>query len=130
MALSVTVSNDQYPDDQEFEIVGLGAFKNGEAREITEEQEKTFVSLYQMAATDKLGEQDAVTVSGDSTIENIDEVLGVDVSDTPPPPDLEAITAANEEVTATEETPATQETPIEETVTLPEAITSTSGGET
>src|SRR4051794_40127214 len=104
MAISVTVSNEQAPEDRVFEIVGLGAFTNGETREITEEQERAFISLYQMSVADAIGEQDAVKVSGTSTIDNIDDVLGVDVSDSMPPPDLEAITAANQDAAANEET--------------------------
>jgi hypothetical protein len=124
MAISVTVSNEQAPADREFEIVGLGAFKNGETREITEEQERAFVSLYQMSVADAIGEQDAVKVSGTSTLDNIDDVLGVDVSDTLPPPDLEAITAANQDAAANEEASTTAE---DTHVELPTSITNAGG---
>lgn len=124
MPISVTVSNEQAPADREFEIVGLGAFRNGETREITEEQERAFISIYQMSVADAIGEQDAVKISGTSTVDNVDDVLGVDVSDTLPPPDLEAITAANQEAAATEEAGTTAE---ENTVELPTSITHPGG---
>jgi hypothetical protein len=82
--LSVTVANDAFPDDTKFEIVGLGEFTNGEAREVTEEQEKVFVSMYQMPVEEKVGESENVDISGTTTIENMDDVLGVDISDTIP----------------------------------------------
>jgi hypothetical protein len=87
LALEITVSNDMYPEDHTFEVMGLGEFTNGESRELTEDQEKSFVSLYQMSVADRVGENESVAVSGSSAIENMDDVLGVDISDTPAPPE-------------------------------------------
>lgn len=84
MALTVKVENDAYSGDTIFEIVGLGAFTNGEEREVTEQQEKAFVSMYQAPAEETIGEDGNVTVSGSSSIENMEEVLGTDISDTIP----------------------------------------------
>jgi hypothetical protein len=103
VALTVTVANDAFPDDTKFEVVGLGEFTNGEAREVTEEQEKVFVSMYQMPVEEKVGESGNVDISGTTSIENMDEVLGVDISDTMPV-DVGTGTEAPEEPT-TEEPP-------------------------
>jgi len=140
MAYEVTVSNDQFPEGHEFEVVGLGLFKNGEAREVTEDQEKQFVSLYGMSVADRVGEQDSVQISGSPIVENIDDVLGVDVSDRPEPPDLEAITAAHQEEMARQEEadkevaekPNTiqQQTTTAPTTTVPNTATTTTGGDT
>lgn len=89
MALTVKVQNDAYPADTTFEIVGLGEFTNGEEREVSEGQEKVFVSMNQMPVEEKVGEDANVSISGSTSIENIDEVLGVDISDTVPAPTFE-----------------------------------------
>jgi hypothetical protein len=102
VALTVTVQNDAYPDDTEFEVMGLGLFTNGESREVTEDQEKLFVSMNQAAVEETIGENENVAISGATTIENMDEVLGTDVSDTIPAPEVEA---------PPEETPAAPDEP-------------------
>jgi hypothetical protein len=109
VALTVTVQNDAYPDDTEFEVMGLGLFTNGESREVTEEQEKVFVSMHQAPVEEQIGENENVAISGTTTIGNLDEVLGTDISDTIPV-DVETGTEAPEEPPAEE--PALEETQI------------------
>jgi hypothetical protein len=87
VAFSVTVQNDAYPDDQTFEVIGLGEFTNGQARDVTEEEERAFVSANQKPVDEAIGENQSVSVSGSTTIDNMDEVLGVDISDTPASPE-------------------------------------------
>lgn len=108
MALSIKVQNDTYPDDVVFEVVGLGAFTNGEQRELTEDQERAYVSMYQMPVTEGIGENANVAVSGSPVVENIEDVVGRNVSDTV------AVEVPNEE--ETEET-ASPFRPAETTTT-------------
>ena len=86
MALTVTVNNENFPEGYKFEIIGLGEFENGTSKEITEDEERVFVGLHQMSLEDRIGTDSSVEVSGSSTIDNIDEILGQDVSDRPAPP--------------------------------------------
>ena len=135
MALTVTVKDDTFPDDHVFEIVGLGAFVNGEATEVPEDAEQRFVSFHQKPVEDVIGQSDVVSVSGTTAIENMDDVLGVDISDTPAPPDLEAITAAHEEEAAAAEDAGQpgDATATPDTVTLPDSVTGATtndGGDT
>lgn len=81
--LTVTLDHPDYPDDFEMGIVGLGLFKNREGREVTEEQEKAFVSFYRMEAKEKLEQSDMITVSGTAAVTDLEDVLGVDISDRP-----------------------------------------------
>lgn len=117
MALEVTVNDGNFPDGHELEIVGLGAFKNGEATEIPEDAEMRFVAMHQKPVDEVIGTSDVVSVSGSSSIQNMDDVLGKDISDTPAPPDLEAMDAANAE----DDTVA--EDAGQPTVTLPASVT-------
>lgn len=45
MARKVTVTNDAFPKEAEFEIRGLGLFTNGKPKEVTAEQEAAFESI-------------------------------------------------------------------------------------
>lgn len=83
MALEVTVDHPDYPDGTEFGIVGLGVFKNGEAREVTEDEERAFVSFNQAKLGDMLEGNELVTYSGSPLITNVEDIIGKDVSDRP-----------------------------------------------
>jgi hypothetical protein len=43
--MKLTVTHEAAPADAEFAIAGLGLFKNGESRDVTEEQEQAFESI-------------------------------------------------------------------------------------
>lgn len=113
MALSVKVQNDAYPADTEFEIMGLGVFTNGQEREVTEDQERAFVSMNQKSVEDALGQGDSVSFSGSSAIENIDDVLGRNISDTLaiPEPEEEGEGAEAHPVETEQEAQPAQEAP-------------------
>lgn len=87
MGLTVTYEHPDFEDGHEFAINGLGILKNGEATEISDAQERTFVSVHQTSVEDALKGNGAFTVSGNSSVKDSDleSILGVDVSDTPSP---------------------------------------------
>ncbi len=83
MALTVKVDHPDFPEGTEFGIQGLGLFKNGESREVTEEEELSFASLYQMGAKDKLEQSKAITVDGSPIITDLEDILGKEISSLP-----------------------------------------------
>jgi hypothetical protein len=85
MALTVKVDHPDYSEGTEFGINGLGLFKNGEAREITEEEERAYASYAQVGAGDMLKQSDYLEVSGTPIVTDLEEVLGKDVSSLPSP---------------------------------------------
>lgn len=80
MALKVTVENDAFPKDHEFEIRGLGLFTNGKARTITEEEEQAFVALNEKSVKDAVKGSNYIKVEGTSEVK-VSEVV-VETSDT------------------------------------------------
>lgn len=83
MALTLTVDHPDFPEGTVFGIQGLGLFNNGESREVTEAEEISFASYYQMDPKEKLSQSALLTVEGDSTIENLDDILGKEISSLP-----------------------------------------------
>lgn len=45
MGRKVTVTNDAFPKEAEFEIRGLGLFTNGKPKEVTAEQEAAYAEI-------------------------------------------------------------------------------------
>ncbi len=85
MALSITVNHPDYPDGMEFGIQGLGLFKNGEARDVTEDEERAFISYAQTAPKERLEQSAFLDVSGSAIITDLEGVIGKDVTSTPSP---------------------------------------------
>lgn len=85
MALSVKVDHPDYPSGMEFGITGLGLFKNGEGREVTEEEERAFISFTQTAPEETLKQSDFLSVSGSPFVTDLEEVIGKDISSAPSP---------------------------------------------
>jgi hypothetical protein len=64
MALKLTYDNPSYPKDEEIEVHGLGLVKNGRSVELTEDQEKSFVSVYGESVRDATKDDENVKVEG------------------------------------------------------------------
>lgn len=62
--LEITVKNDDFPKDYEFDIRGLGLFKNGESREVTAEQEAAFVSITGNTIRDSIAGSSTISAKG------------------------------------------------------------------
>lgn len=69
MALSVKIEHPAYPEGYEFGVEGLGTLKNGETKEITEEQEQTYVDTYGRGMKDAFSEAQFITMEGEPTVE-------------------------------------------------------------
>jgi hypothetical protein len=54
MALTVKVTNEDFPENHEFSISSLGKFVNGKERELTKEEEQAFVDERGIAVRDAL----------------------------------------------------------------------------
>lgn len=67
MALTVKVTNPAFPDDTEFTIMGLGAFQNGEEREVTKEEEQAYVDATGHTVRDGLADTNMFEVKGTAT---------------------------------------------------------------
>jgi hypothetical protein len=102
MTLTLTYHNPDFPDDYEFGVEGLGQFKNGEAREVTEEQEQAFVNANRMLVKDALEGNELFTVEGDATVTEAPEEPTPSEEEAP----AEEGTETESEGTETEEEPA------------------------
>lgn len=67
MTLKVTITRPNYPADAEFDIRGLGMFKNGKEREITDEEEARYVARFNRTVREALGSSSNVSVKGRAT---------------------------------------------------------------
>lgn len=83
MALTVKVDHPDFPADTELAIEGLGVFKNGEEREVTDEQEQAFVNARGMHVRQGTENDPFVSVSGTSTatLPEPPEEVDLDVQD-------------------------------------------------
>ena len=72
MSLEVTVKNDQFPDDYEFDVRGLGLFKNGETRTVSDEEEAAFLAVHGRTVREAAGNSATVSVKGRATVKNED----------------------------------------------------------
>ena len=70
-----------FPEGHEFGISGLGVFKNGETREISEDEERFFVAHRGMTLEDAFGNSATSELTGSSSLSN-EEVTSL----LPPPP--------------------------------------------
>jgi hypothetical protein len=68
MALKVTVTNSDFPDDHEFEVRGLGLFTNGKSRSVTEEEEAAYVALNGVSVRDGTKESEYLKVEGTAEV--------------------------------------------------------------
>jgi hypothetical protein len=98
MGLTVTFENKEYPDGFEFGVEGLGLFKNGEAREISEEEEKTYFAATGYSVKTGFSNSANVKVEGEGT-----------VSDPEPQEDQPGQPGQEEEGQTTEETQSDEE---------------------
>jgi len=85
MSLTVKINNPEFPEGHIFAINGLGAFENCTEREVSNEEEQTFVDLKGVAARDALASDPNIEVSGSATAK------------VPDPPVEEEITTTEEE---------------------------------
>jgi hypothetical protein len=78
MGLKVTYTHPAFPDDYEFDVYGVGLVTNGEAKELTAEEEQAAVGKLGMPVRDYLGESEDMKVEGTATVK---------AADIPPPPE-------------------------------------------
>lgn len=83
MGLTVTVTNEAFPPDTEFEISGVGLVVNGQPTELTEDQERAFIARNGVSLVDATGEGEASTVTGSASV-TVEDVIPSDISDTAP----------------------------------------------
>jgi len=78
--MKLTVTHKAAPDDAEFAIAGLGLFKNGESREVTEEQADAFESINGYPVDEIASEY--IKIGGKVTLKATDNP-GVPIEDNP-----------------------------------------------
>jgi hypothetical protein len=76
MGLTVTFHNPAYPDGYAFGIEGLGVLNNGEASEISEEQEQAFANATGATIAEAFENNEFATVEGDPTVSGPEEPTG------------------------------------------------------
>jgi hypothetical protein len=78
MALTLKFQNDAFPPGTVFALEGIGAIKNGEAMELTEEQEHGFVAAHRILVSDSVADSDMWEVTGTPSVTSVKDSLGVD----------------------------------------------------
>jgi len=76
MSLKITLENDSFPRGTEFDIRGLGLFKNGSARTLSKEDEEAFVSYTGQSVKDFFKGNQNIKVEGTSEVRVTDVVEG------------------------------------------------------
>lgn len=76
MALTVTMDHPDYPDGYEFGVEYLGILKNRESKEISEEQEQSFVNFSGKPMKESFMEGGFIKVEGDATAKEPEEEQG------------------------------------------------------
>lgn len=67
--LRAKIQHPDFPEGYEFSVEGLGIFKNGEEREVTAEQEQSFVNVRRSHVKDALKDHPHLSVSGEPEAE-------------------------------------------------------------
>lgn len=80
--MKLTYENPNFPPGYRFGIAGIGYIANGESREITEDQEQSFVSLFGKTLQDTFEGSSVIALEGTANITDVSEFVGTDVSDT------------------------------------------------
>jgi hypothetical protein len=68
MALKVTVTNSDFPEDYEFEVRGLGLFTNGKSRSVTEDEEAAYIGLNGVSVRDGTKGSENIKVEGTAEV--------------------------------------------------------------
>lgn len=84
MPLTVTVDHPDFPKGTEMSVMGLPLVENGSTLELTEDDERSFISAHGVTVVDAFKGSGNASVSGTAIFTgSMDDILGVDVSDTP-----------------------------------------------
>lgn len=76
MGVTVSVNNPSYPEGYVFAIDHIGEIPNGGSLEVDEANERMFVSVRGQTVEDAFKGSEVVSVSGSSSVDNIDEIIG------------------------------------------------------
>lgn len=83
--LTLTHEHPDFPDDYEFYYNGIGVVKNGETLDISEEQERAFISFYGKTISEAFYGSDVATLGGTAAITDTSEIFPSEISDRPSP---------------------------------------------
>jgi hypothetical protein len=67
MALKLTLKDEQFPKDQEFDVGGV-LLQNGQSKTLSEEEEQALVSRHGMSVKDYFQGNEAIKVEGSATV--------------------------------------------------------------
>lgn len=67
MTLEITFTNLEFPFGKTFYVQGLGVFRNGEPRIITESEERTYKQIHKMSVREGLGRSQSFDVRNINT---------------------------------------------------------------
>lgn len=107
MALTLKFTNDAFPPGTIFALEGIGAIKNGEPLELTEEQEHQYVAAHRTLVEDSTKNSEMWEVTGTPIVSSVKDSLGVDPAEI----SFEAQPTVVEETAPVEERPAPTLTP-------------------
>ncbi len=93
MAITVSVNNPAFPEGTELGVDHLGIVPNGGSLEVSEENESRFVAVKGMTVEDAFKGSGVVKVSGSSSVENAEELIG---DRKPPGPDQGVVVSEEE----------------------------------
>ena len=69
MSLTLKYNNPAYPEGAVLGIAGLGEVKNGESKELTEEEERTFLSMRGVGIKQAMEGDEMASVEGEPSVE-------------------------------------------------------------
>jgi len=112
--LSVTVTVPDFPDDYEFGVNGMGVFTNGQARELSQDEEMGYYNEYGQSVKNGTADTPSIKVSGTALVKDADlpELPQFTPTETEIPPQ-EAPPASTDNTGSSDVagTPSTAETP-------------------
>jgi hypothetical protein len=78
MPTTLKFTNDAFPPDTEFGVEGIGVLKNGQAKELTEDEERAYAASTRSLIHESCKDSEMFEVSGTPTFTSIKDAIGID----------------------------------------------------
>lgn len=78
MTTTIKFTNDAFPPDTEFSVEGIGVLKNGQAKELTEDEERNYAASTRGLIHEHAKNSEMFEISGTPSFTSIKDAIGVD----------------------------------------------------
>jgi hypothetical protein len=78
MTTTIKFTNDAFPPNTEFSVEGIGVLKNGEAKELTEDQERDYAASTRSLVHETAKDSEMFELSGTPAFTTVKDAIGVD----------------------------------------------------